>query len=295
MFDDIEDDESSDEKSPRRKFLDREIRNHPLYKDRQYSGLIIEVARAALAVADPVDPESASLRIGLDVVDNLFHSVNEFAWEIQRQHDEPEHDGPKRHRVMWHHISRPILVQKRRGDPYIEREAAYSAASDYLHLPYRVNTLDRKLVDLLIAHEMFTYADEMQSVLRSRMPLIPKWILNNLASLVIGLGMAGFMLWLGGPSIVIGVLAAISAGLTVIAVLYSLVMFPFAYPDIRRQTKQVRDLIDAMERTYATLNGSPTSTKHLSEQVTRATEIGVIWAPALIVLIEDIRKRRETI
>jgi hypothetical protein len=64
---------------------------------------------------------------------------------------------------------------------------------------------------------------------------------------------------------------------------------------MRRQTKQVHDLLAAMTDVYAALTGSPTSTKYLHDRVLRATDIGVRWPSALIVLLEDIAARRSAI
>jgi hypothetical protein len=45
--------------------------------------------------------------------------------------------------------------------PEIDRESVLNAAADYLALPYRAPRLERTLVDILVATEMFAYGEEM--------------------------------------------------------------------------------------------------------------------------------------
>ena len=61
---------------------------------------------------------------------------------------------------------------KNKDVPYIYREFVEDAVSEYLNLPFRSKIIDRLILDLLIAMELYGFGDEMLNpIFRSLSPL----------------------------------------------------------------------------------------------------------------------------
>jgi hypothetical protein len=162
-------------------------------------------------------------------------------------------------------------------------------------LPFRVDNLDRLLADMLMAAEMFAFADEIQPQLKQKLPTVLAWIWGNLKSLVIGLAIAGALLWVFPNSTIAQWVAGIVAGLTLLGAAFSLVVFPFLYPSIRAQRLKLNATVMGMTDAYTTLGGSPSSVPHIRKLVDRATDAGVVWPAPLMALLDDIADRRKAI
>jgi hypothetical protein len=188
-----------------------------------------------------------------------------------------------------------MLAGKKHGDPYIIRLDVEESAAVYLALPFRVDSLDRLLTDMLMAAEMFAFADEMQSKLKQKLPTVLAWLWGNLKSLVIGLTIAGGLLWVFPNSTVAQWIAVIVAGLTFLGSAFSLVVFPFLYPSVRAQRLKFHATVMGMRDAYTTLSGSPASIHHIRKLVDRATDAGVVWPAPLMALLDDIADRRTAI
>ena len=197
----------------------------------------------------------------------------------------------------WFHRVRPTLIRKTHGEPYINLADTQAAASGYLQLKFRVDRLDRLLVDMLIAAEMFTYADTpgIQAELRRILPHPLKWILSNVTTLIGGAALAAAILWVTSSSTVGDWVAAIIFGIAFLLSAFSLIGFPFYYPQIRKQSAAVRGCLATMSDTYLALDGQPTSVKHLAALIEKAAQAGVVWPSQLYVLMEDIEGRRKAI
>jgi hypothetical protein len=63
--------------------------------------------------------------------------------------------------MLWSHRRSPIQDFKAKKTPRFDRLEIESITGRYLELPYRAETLDRVLVDLLVALEVYQYADQM--------------------------------------------------------------------------------------------------------------------------------------
>lgn len=270
-----------------RRQVEAVLAEHILTKQPSYKRLLRAVADAAKDAQDADVLER--LRDGIAVVEQIAQAVNEDWWRWYD--DEPPDTSPR----FWYHDGRPLLIGKKRLEPYIVLPEVQSAAANYLALPYTVPALDRQLVDMLIAAELLAYADEIQHVLKRKLPLVLGWLLNNLASLVVGLAVAGALYWVAPDSTVVNWLAGVVAALTLLGAAWSLIAFPFYYPQMRDLRRKTRRLADLMLDAYVTLNGNPTSTKHLEDRIAVATEAGVVWPSQLIVLVEEIRARHSTI
>lgn len=263
------------------------LNRHFLAKDYSYGRLVRAVADEAKKA--PPEDQYHLLNKGLDVVGDVMRAVNDDPW---RWSDDEETEKPRK---FWHHQGSVRLAGKKRHEPYIPVVGVQDAAAAYLDLPYRVPALDRILVDMLVASEMFAFADEIQPFLKRKLPVLLGWLLSNIIGFIVGCALAGFLLWLGGGNTVMNWIAGIVFALTVLGTAWSLIAFPFAYPKVREHHKKLEGIIGAMLDTYAALGGSPASTKHIDERIAAATDKGVVWPTQLIVLMEDIRSRRRKI
>ena len=283
----IEDDDSiwDDEESKQfRKLLER----HPLYKDHSYGRLIRAVADEAKKA--PEGNQCWQLNQGIEVVEEIMRAVNEDGWQMLA---DDKHQNEKR--KYWHHSERARLEGKKRLDPYITVLGVQGAAVLYLQLPYRVQALDRILLDMLIASEMFAFADEMQPILKKKLPLLFGWLVGNVSSLLVCCAAGGFVLWLGGGATITNWIGGAIITLGVARTLWSLIAFPFYYPKLRADRRKFDGIIEAMTDAYSSLGGRPASTKHIEERIARGTDAGVVWPAQLMVLMEDIRSRTLTI
>lgn len=264
---------------------DEQVQQHELTKDRFWRQFVAETARAAASVSADEYERDDNIRSGLDVVEAAARAVNPDWWS--RGEDHPT--------LGWHHRSRPMLSGKKHGDPYIIRLDVEDAAAGYLALPFRVDSLDRLLTDMLMAAEMFAFADEVQPQLKQKLPTVLAWLWGNLKSLVIGLAMAGALLWVFPNSTAAQWIAGIVAGLTLLGTLISLVVFPFLYPSVRAQRLRFHATVMGMKDAYTTLDGSPASVPHIRKLVDRATDAGVVWPAPLMALLDDVADRRKAI
>lgn len=264
---------------------DEQVRGHKLFKDRFWGRLVTEVGKAGAAAASDEYGREDNIRRGLDVVETAARAVNPSWW------NRDDRDAA----LAWHHQSRPILAGKKHAEPYIIRIDVEEAAAEYLALPYRVDGLDRLLADMLMAAEMFAFADEMQPQLNRKLPTILSWLWGNLKSLVIGLAIAGVLAWLAPNSTVILWIAGVIAGLTLLGAAFSLIVFPFLYPGVRAQRQKFVATITGMIDAYTALGGSPASVPHIRKLVDRANDNGVVWPAPLMALLDDIAERRKAI
>lgn len=264
---------------------DDQVTSHELYLDPFWGRFVQDAARSASQVSSDEYDREDNIRRGLDVVEATARAVTPDWW------DRSKGQSPR----AWHHRSVFTLTNKKHSEPHIMRLEVEEATASYLRLPYRVDALDRLLADMLIAAEMFAFADERQPQLKQKLPTVLSWLWNNLKSLVIGLSLAGVLIWLAPNSTVMQWTAGIIAALTLLNTAFSLVVFPFLYPEVRTQRQKFERTVRGMLDAYATLGGSPASVPHISKMVERATDAGVIWPAPLMALLDDIAERRKAI
>jgi hypothetical protein len=263
------------------------VNRHPLRTDASYRRLIEAVATEVRKTES--EDQIWRLNQGFEVVEAIMRAVNEDGWKLLDE----EHSDTKK--SYWYHKSHVRLAGKKRLEPYIAVDETQEAAASYLHLPYRVPALDRILVDMLVASEMFAFADEVQPILTKKLPLLLGWLLNNIFSVIIGSAIAAFCFWIGDGGTVMNWVGGIILALTLLGTAWSLLAYPFYYPKVRAHHKRVEGTIGAMLDAYAAIAGSPASTKHIDEMLAKATDKGAVWPSQLMVLMEDIRARSATI
>jgi hypothetical protein len=120
-----------------------------------HSYLLSEMAKAASEYAlarniDPVDFENNLLRDALTVVESLRSAL------VRDWNDRTTLN-------YWDDYSSPIEKIKADKVPYIDRSSLEVVVEDYLALPYRSRAMDRILVKLLIAVELYAFCDEMMN------------------------------------------------------------------------------------------------------------------------------------
>jgi hypothetical protein len=264
----------------------------------QYGRLIKAVTdaaadHAASTAADPEDSNYSELaQDGCSVVRELRSGLGCF-----------EKEGDARLLVWRHQDSAAQLIAKDQSPPMARYEIE-SAAQAYLDLPYRVPEIDRLLVDVLVALELFAYGDEatgnkmMSGGGPSPLKLKPVrgFIfghgLNLVLALILGAAFWGVSLtglfpesWL--PA-VWGILLVLWLGLLAIGV----ISFPRFWLAATKARKQALALLTAMNGVYAELSSSgPISTRHIERRTRAASNEGVIWPAPLFVLLDDINGR----
>ena len=128
-------------------------------KQRRYKGhsqvrsLLRDVIDAAstFAASRNAPPEDMILmpKMALRSYGELVGSVTQWNTGVEEQLNFWPHNDPALSHIQKH------------GKPYMARESIEGYASDYLKLPYRAPMLERLLVDMLIALELYAFADEM--------------------------------------------------------------------------------------------------------------------------------------
>lgn len=256
-----------------------------LYRDASYKQLALAIARIALEA--PADEHVSRLRHGLEILDGIMEAVTPaIGGDGLEAYD-------RKSFVRWRHRDVPSLHYKKPGQPYISLYEVREVTASYLHMGYRVPKLDRLLVDMLIAAEMFAYVDEVLPTLRERnFPTVLRCLWNNLVTLATGAGIAVAIYAVAPDN---ELLIAGVVGITLVLIAWSLIAFPFLLPTLRANREKIVGPYLAMIDAYQALNGEPTSIKHLDERLRVATNKGVFWPPQLIVLVEDIASRSKTV
>lgn len=203
---------------------------------------------------------------------------------------------------FWIHDDDPTPRLRTQEFPYMNREWLLQAAYDYLDLPYRVPQLERLLVDLMIALELYAFTKEMfqknprwarsfaMSPLMQRHALWAYVRYRFIAACVYG-GLA-FLAANYSDRIVghnaAGWLTGIPIALFALDFVFSTVMLPFAWRQQAKARKRVLTLIEMMFSTYRELNGEgDISTRRLRDVASKAADAGAVWPNPLFLLIDD--------
>jgi hypothetical protein len=260
--------------------------------------LVEDVTRAALkhflATAQDVQAFTDLAWRGLRVVDSVEYSVTDF--------DSSEYPKHGLNWNFWRHSDQPHLLIKAQKFPYIDRFGIEAAATSYLDLPFRAPLLERTIVDILIALELYAFSKEMLEKppvglkLPPQSPLMEKHALRGYLegqfwSGVILLGIA-FLVGTVGPRFIGQTapfwIAGILTGLFIVVLVLSTVLLPFVWRFQRKARKQVRDLMVMMAHTYSELSGSgQVSTRRLREVAAKAADSGVVWPKPLFLILDE--------
>jgi hypothetical protein len=263
-----------------------------------YSFLLEEMAQAAKQYAlannvlDPDDFAFDLLGPGISVVNSVRSAL------IRNRQDKTED--------FWDFNANPIAKIKAKKVPHIDRSSVEAAVDDYLALPYRTRSMDRFLVRLLIAVEMYAFGDEMfneetfglypaRSPLKQRHALLAYLrgqIVNGLFLGAIGAAAlwASSNSWLGESTALWIVGGCVSLFLLFAAT--STVLLPYMWFKQAKARNLVRTLIAEMASTYNDLKSDgPISAQHVRDRANDATRKGVGWPAPLFALLDDIIAR----
>lgn len=163
-------DEGEEDRAPltaeqiRRSRLDAQIgqwfedRDPKRGRSSQYRRALDAISRAALERAEvsnaPLSGGENSfeglLERGFSTIDHLRDGLLDY--------DLP--DDEKLKLKLWSHRLSPLDDVKRNKAPYIIRQEIEAAVGEYLELPYRATQIDRLFADVLIAMELYAFAEE---------------------------------------------------------------------------------------------------------------------------------------
>jgi hypothetical protein len=207
--------------------------------------------------------------------------------------------------ALWYHRRSPIQDVKAKKTPRFDRLEIESIAGRYLELPYRTETVDRVLVDLLVALELYQYADQMLNEptfpgFPARSPLKTRPFVNYLVNVVIaallmiaiGAGLWGLQIiglfpydWLFPGYLVLALIFVMMLAISTFAL-------PRAVWLIRKARTKTLELMDQMNGVYAELaSNGPISARHIELRARSAADAGVVWPGPLFALLDDINSR----
>jgi hypothetical protein len=263
-----------------------------------YGFLLQRMAKAASDYALPgnIDPrvfEETLLNEGLAIVRSL-------RWALVR--DEKENPSPN----FWDNNAKPLEKIKAKQVPYIDRSGLEAVVGEYLALPYRCQALDRFLVRVLIAMELYAYGDEMlneetfglfpaRSPLRQRHALLG-YLRGQLVNGVVFGGMAALAMWgssggwigLGTAEWISGVCGFLFLALASV----STFALPFWWLAQAKARRNVRKLLSIMTTLYnEQRSDGPISAQYVRDRAVDASKQGVVWPAPLFALLDDVNSR----
>lgn len=256
-----------------------------------YARCIRSLADAALIAAKDKDPDTFRWDylgpIG-DFVDSLLSAVT---------------DDASRKPWFWQHDSSAVQTASQGKAPPIDRMSIEMTVDEYLALPVRSALVDRTLVDILLATEVFAFASEVHN---------QKYSYSRI-SFVKGNGPIGFLMWRGISALFYSAAAVAAAGLNYVGILpdgwwdwivgilialfaleslWAIIKFPSAWLAQTRINKKIREILSIMAGVYAEMNTSGAiSAKHVQKRAQDASASGVGWPAPLFVLLDDIIDR----
>jgi hypothetical protein len=265
-----------------------------------YSYLLQEMAKAASDYAlnrniDPDDFEIDGLGKALDVVDSLRFALVP-NWEDKSLD-------------FWHYdidYNSPIDKIKAEKVPYFNRQSLEIVVGDYLALPYRSQAMDRLLVCVLIAMELYQFGDEMfnektfdlfppRSPLKQRHVLLA-YLRGQLLNAVFFIGIAALALWASSYRWVSESIGLWISGICVLLFLLSAGISTFALPFAWHKQASARQRVVKLFSTMATVyndlkSDGPISAQYIRDRATNAAQEGVVWPGPLYALLDDIIAR----
>jgi hypothetical protein len=235
------------------------------------------------------------LEEGINVLSHLRFAVR--SGEFNQKDEEPLR--------LWSHRSQPLYDLKIKRTPSLGRQDIEAVVGSYLRLPYRAQVIDRMLVDLLIALELYGYGDEILNPvyikgLTPTPPLKQSAVLGWLTEIGVGLaiwivvalvlwGLAAIRIfpgsWLLGANALLALLFLANAA-------WATVFLPRAMLALRNRKQAILGLLTQMNSVYLELRSDgPISARHIEERARKAADAGVVWPAPLFALLDDISRR----
>lgn len=205
---------------------------------------------------------------------------------------------------LWHHRTELFDLVRARKTPAMYRSTIEAATGRYLALPYREQSIDRLLADVLVALEAAQFADQMLNeivhpalgeptspILRKHpFRVYLKGLSVNLGTMLaivagmVGLGVYGIV----GQGWVLGISLGVIIIIGLLVVLMT-VTLPMRWRKHAAARDKVVMLMQEMQRTYAELESSgPISARRLLERLRDSDAKGVTWPAPLYALLDDV-------
>jgi hypothetical protein len=275
--------------------LGEEDTNKPISRS-LYRYLLDEMAKAVTNYAsekkiDQYDFESL-LNDGLTVVSNLRSSLLE--------------DWKDKSLNFWDNQANPIYKIKTGKVPYIDRSSVESVVGGYLALPFRAQAIDRFLVRILVAMELYAFGDEMlnektfglfpaRSPLKQRHALLA-YLRGLLVNGVLFGGIGAFAVWANSSRWIsessMGWIVGICVALFLLFAVIGTIALPGVWYKQGKARRQVLNLLTTMATIYTELQSDgPISAQHIRARANDATQQGVVWPAPLFALLDDITAR----
>jgi hypothetical protein len=165
--------------------------------------------------------------------------------------------------------------------------------------------MDRALVRILIAMELYAFGDEMLNeenfvVFPGRSPLkqhlFVRYLFGVASNAIFFGGIAAIGLWMrsrdwigdNGTLWIVGACAFLFLLLSAISTLY----LPGAWYRVRKARKRVLQLLMAMAATYSeACSNGPISARRIHELIAKTANDGVVWPAPLFALLDDVMAR----
>jgi hypothetical protein len=206
---------------------------------------------------------------------------------------------------LWSHRAQPLYDLQIKKTPSLGRQDIEAVVGSYLRLPYRSQPIDRMLVDLLIALELYGYGNEVLNPvyiegITPKPPLKQSAVLGWLTE--IGLSLA---IWIVVALVLWGLSALhilpedwVWGGNALLALLFfgnaawTTAHLPHAMLKLRKSKKTILGLLNQMNGVYVELRSDgPISGRHIEERARKAADAGVVWPAPLFALLDDINRR----
>jgi hypothetical protein len=209
------------------------------------------------------------------------------------------------HYDFWKHHDDPIALVEAKQHPYMDRQTIEDTVGDYLRQPVRGEVLDRLLVDLLIALEVYAFGHEMLNC-----PVVVGPSVGNLGGVYppplntsfwwervkmffrFTGGYAAFsglvvgVCWLSDYSIPLASLTL--CAIYMLIALAAAITSPFHYRKFRKAQSGIRDAVDASVHVYSLVGGhSVASATRIREAAVDAERKGIVWPTSLYALLDN--------
>ena len=206
---------------------------------------------------------------------------------------------------FWSHRPQPLNELKSNRRRHFRRSEIEACVGRYLALPYRAPDIDRVLVDLLVAMEVFAFGELVLNApsvpgFGSSSPLkrhpIVEWLANAVLSLVLWIAVAGVLwglsrihlfpeIWLTGVNVILG-------GMVVLSVAWTTILLPRTLWVVHKARMMVLKVLEHMNGVYCELSSDgPISARHIEQRARTAADAGVVWPAPLFALLDDINGR----
>jgi hypothetical protein len=262
-----------------------------------YRNLLFDMAEAAAVYALDQRIEPDDFRFG--VLSDALQVVEGLRFAVVR-------DWTAKTLDFFDANASPLEKIKAGAASSFNRAAVEASVGDYLVLPFRCQPLDRFLVHIVIAMELYTFANDMvnentyglfpaHSPLKQRHALwdygrnvlLAAILLGGIAAAAIGAASSG-LLTKSAARWIVGM--ALSSFLLLNVVIT--IVLPFTWHKQRKARRQVRDLIGTMNTLFTELNSAgPISAGYIRDRAIDITNKGVVWPAPLFSLLDDIAAR----